>query len=74
MRATNKTNDEAWVIGRPIQGISLNGLEHLYSDGFIATFDSEEEARIYLHLKGYTDEDIEKEGIIIHKLKGGDTD
>lgn len=52
----------------------MNGLEHLYSDGFIATFDSEEEARIYLHLKGYTDEDIEKEGIIIHELEGVDTE
>lgn len=70
----DKNNKKAWVIGRPINGISLNGLEHLYSDGFIATFDSEEEARIYLHLKGYTDEDIEKEGIIIHELKGVDAE
>lgn len=64
----DKNNQKVWVIGRPIQGNSLKGLEHLYSDGFIATFDSEEEACIYLHLKGYTDEDIENEGIIIQEL------
>ena len=58
-----------WVIGRPIHGITLNRLEYVYRGDKLAIFDSEEEARSYLYVNGYTDKDIEVEGIVFCNLK-----
>ena len=51
-------------VGRPINGISLNGLEYLLNDdGERMTFGSEEEAAAFLKAHGYTDEMI-ADGIV----------
>lgn len=61
-----------YIICRPKNGISLNGLEYLATADGVARFDSIEEARIYLHIKGYTDDDIEAEGIIFKEVENGE--
>lgn len=58
-----------WVIGRPINGISLNGLEYVCnSEGYTIHFDSPEEAYEFLRFHKYTTERIENEGIIIKDI------
>ena len=48
------------AIGRPINGISLNGLEYVINDdGNIMTFKSELEAKTFLReVVGLTDDDM----------------
>ena len=50
------------IIGRPIEGISINGLEYLLDeDGYEMEFDSIEDAMNFLRLNGFdefTDEDM----------------
>lgn len=47
-------------IGRPINGISLNGLEYVLDDaGNEMLFRDEDAAVSFLHKHGYTDADIE---------------
>lgn len=47
------------VVGRHIEGITLNPLEYLLDDeGDLMTFESEEEAKEYLKEKGFSDDDI----------------
>lgn len=54
------------VIGRPINGISLNGLEYLCdNNGKTLKFADEKEAESYLLYIGYTKQEIEDEGIVI---------
>lgn len=48
------------IIGRPINDISLNGLEYILDDeGEIRYFDSIDEAKALLREHGYDDEDME---------------
>ena len=48
------------IVGRPINGISLNGLEYILDDeGEIRYFNSIEEAKALLREHGYDDEDME---------------
>lgn len=48
------------IVGRPIEGISLNGLEYvLDDDGFIRYFDSVEDAKAFLRENGVDDETME---------------
>ena len=52
------------LIGRPINGISINGLEYVCDDdGYAISFDNERSAREYLKANGYTEEAIENDGI-----------
>ena len=51
---------QAVIVGRPITGISINGLEWLVDeDGFVEIFTSIDSAREYLKSKGVSDEEIE---------------
>jgi len=48
------------IVGRPINGISLNGLEYILDDeGEIRYFDSVEEAKQLLREHGYDEDDME---------------
>lgn len=48
------------IVGRPINGISLNGLEYILDDeGEIRYFDSVDEAKTLLREHGYDDEDFD---------------
>ena len=55
-------NDLGIVIGRPISGISLNGLEYLLENqgGNIKHFPSQEEARFFLMENGVNDNEVEE--------------
>lgn len=58
------------IIGRPINGISINGLEYVCDkDGFTIVFESEEKAKSFLHINGVTDKDIEMAGIIFEEYE-----
>lgn len=58
------------AIGRPIEGITLNGNEYvLDDDGELMTFDSVEDALDFLKACGLTDEDIEDQGIVIKEVR-----
>lgn len=47
------------VVGRHIDGITLNPLEYLLDDeGDLMTFDSEEQAKLYLKSQGFSDDEI----------------
>lgn len=52
--------EKGFIIGRPIEGISLNGLEYLLDDerNGITHFDTEEEARRFMAEHGIDEEDI----------------
>lgn len=59
-----------YVIGRPIEGVTLNGNEYvLDGDGELMTFDSEEDALDFLKACGLTDNDIEGQGIAIEEVQ-----
>ena len=59
-------SEKRWTIGRPINGVSLNGLEYLCDNaGRQLMYDSEESARADLRRYGYSDKRIEDEGIVI---------
>lgn len=59
-----------YVIGRPIEGITLNGNEYvLDGDGELMTFDSEEDALDFLKACGFTDNDIEEQCIVIEEVQ-----
>lgn len=56
------------IIGRPINGISLNGNEYVEDDaGQLMVFPSEDAARDFLKAHGVTDDDIEAEGIVFEE-------
>ena len=59
-----------YAIGRPIEGITLNGNEYvLDGDGELMTFDSEEDALDFLKACGLADDDIEEQGIVIEEVQ-----
>jgi len=52
-------------IGRPINGITINGLEYIQdADGSEMTFEGEYTARTFLNEKGISDDMIEDTGIV----------
>ncbi|MBQ5545297.1 MAG: hypothetical protein IIU00_06425, partial [Clostridia bacterium] len=62
---------EMVCIGRPVDGISLNGLEYVYHDdgdgagfGVLARFEDEAHAHDFLYQHGFSDDDIENQGIM----------
>lgn len=56
------------LVGRPINGISINGNEYLCdSEGRAIVFDDEADARAFLKDSGMTKEDIEDQGIVFEK-------
>ena len=60
-----------YAIGRPIEGITLNGNEYvLDDDGELMTFDSEENALDFLKACGFTDDDIEEQDIVVEEVQG----
>lgn len=51
---------KAVIVGRPINGISLNGLEWLLNDdGTQRVFENSAEADAFLRKNGFTDEDLD---------------
>ena len=61
------------LIGRPINGVSLNGNEYICGDDGIAiAFEDREVAVAFLKGHGMTDEDIEAEGIVFEDAGDGD--
>ena len=59
-----------YAIGRPIEGVTINGNEYvLDDDGELMTFDSEEDALDFLKACGLTDDDIEEQGIVIEGVQ-----
>lgn len=55
------------VVGRYINGVSLNGLEYLLDAvGNEMVFESEETARVFLRENGYSDEDME--GLVFEEV------
>lgn len=55
------------IVGRPIEGISLNGLEYILNDeGEIRYFDSVDEAKALLRENGFDDETME-DGLIFRE-------
>lgn len=59
-----------YAIGRPIEGITINGNEYvLDDDGELMTFDSEEDALDFLKACGLADDDIEEQGIVSEEVQ-----
>lgn len=59
-----------YAIGRPIEGVTLNGNEYvLDGDGKMMTFDSEEDALDFLKACGFTDNDIKEQGVVIEEVQ-----
>lgn len=57
------------VIGRPINGVSLNGNEYAKNDrGVTFTFKDEEEAYHFLHEHGISENDIKAMGIVFETI------
>lgn len=57
------------LIGRPINGISINGNEYVCdAKGRAIVFEDENDARAFLKENGYTDEDIENNGIVFEAV------
>ena len=59
-----------YCIARPKNGISLNGDEYAVEPetGKVAGFETYEEARLMLMLRGYDEADMEREGIYIKNM------
>lgn len=61
------------MIGRPINGISINGNEYVCDEnGLAIIFDNENDAKEFLKSNGYTDEDIENNGIVFEAVDEDD--
>ena len=59
-----------YAIGRPIEGVTLNGNEYvLDGDGKLMAFDSEEDALDFLKACGFTDNDIKGQGVVIEEVQ-----
>lgn len=57
------------MIGRPINGISINGNEYACDEkGRAIVFEDENDARVFLKDNGYTDEAIENDGIVFESI------
>ncbi len=60
IKANWGTGDVRIIVGRHINGITLNGYEYIMDDdNFLIGFYSEKSARDYLHRHGISDKDIE---------------
>lgn len=64
-------NNTVTLIGRPINGISINGLEYVCdNDNNPIEFDNVEQAIACLKENGYSEQDIENDGIVfVSKVK-----
>lgn len=52
------------IIGKPINGVTVNGLEYILDDnGEPMKFETSGHALVYLLKSGYTEQDIEAEGL-----------
>lgn len=59
-----------YIIGRPIEGVTLNGNEYvLDNDGNEMIFDSIEDAVGFLMACGYKEYDIENQGVVFEEVK-----
>lgn len=59
-----------YAIGRPIEGVTLNGNEYvLDGDGKLMTFDSEADALDFLKACDFTDNDIKGQGVVIEEVQ-----
>lgn len=59
-----------YAIGRPIEGVTLNGNEYvLDGDGKLMTSDSEADALDFLKACGFTDNDIKGQGVVIEEVQ-----
>lgn len=59
-----------WVIARPINGISLNGLEYMTDDNnMMYVYKTKEQAYAHLYELGCTDDYIEQSGIIVKEYE-----
>ena len=57
------------IIGRPINGISINGNEYVCDEnGMTIVFDDEVAAKAFLKENGLTDENIEDYGIMFETV------
>jgi hypothetical protein len=57
-----------FLIGRPINGISLNGLEYVLDDtGLPMAFETEEGAKGFVFANGFTQEDLDNQSVLIVK-------
>lgn len=57
------------MIGRPINGISINGNEYVCDkNGAAIVFEDENAARTFLKENGYTNEAIENDGIVFESV------
>lgn len=57
------------LIGRPVGGITLNGNEYVLDDnGNEMLFDGEEAAADFLKACGYTEKDMEEQGIVFEEV------
>lgn len=56
----------AYVIARPIEGISINGNEYVLNEhGDVVRWVTEKQARLFLEAQGISDDDMERYGIQI---------
>lgn len=63
----------AILIGRPINGVTINGNEYVCDgEGFAIAFPNEQAAIAFLKENGMTEEEIETEGIMFEEA--GDED
>lgn len=55
----------AVIVGRPINGISINGLEYVLNEnGEPIKWATEKQARLFLEDHGITEKEIEETGIV----------
>lgn len=54
------------LIGRPIEGVTVNGLEYVCDEkGYAIVFNDEADAKQFLADRGLSEDDIEDKGILI---------
>ena len=60
----------AILIGRPINGITINGLEYVVNEnGEPIKWATEKQARLFLEARGLSEDDIEAQGILFVEEK-----
>lgn len=63
------------LIGRPINGISINGLEYVCDEnGITSVFNDETSAKMFLELNGIGDKEIDDQGIVFIEYNEEDND
>ncbi|MDR0287811.1 MAG: hypothetical protein LBI03_08955 [Clostridiales bacterium] len=58
MKTRRDKGEFVFIVGKPINDISINPLEYFDTKGYVIAFDSEEQAKCFLKRMGYTDEQI----------------